>query len=63
MAGHDSKMHGDARPCDALHERHGGGGVNIERWNRSWPMMVNMPLGVRWPAMPVEIAERATSPW
>ena len=29
MAGHDSKMHGDARPRDTLHERHGGGGVNI----------------------------------
>src|ERR1700739_3812653 len=25
--------------------------------------MVNTPLGVGWPGMPVEIAERATSPW
>src|SRR4029077_12197447 len=25
--------------------------------------MVNTPLGVGWPNMPVEIAERSTSPW
>jgi hypothetical protein len=26
-------------------------------------LVVNTPLGVGWPDMPLEIAERATSPW
>ena len=29
LAGDDAEMHGDAGPCEALHERHWGAGIDV----------------------------------